>query len=129
MTADTRSAVAQVAAATTTMGPLVGLFSRNPRAKDFTAVVARMRRDYELGRVKQVYAERDGYGYGIDESAMPQKEWFWFNAYAALAGIRLGYNPLVGYLAGYCGMATSSVDWDEPAQVAAGQEIEKAAFG
>ncbi len=110
----------------------MGLFSRKQNSSHdghFAAVVEKMRRDYEGGRFGKVFGVRDSFGYNIGDSDMPRAEWFWFNAYGALAGIQMGLDPLQGRLAGYCGYATTSLDWNNPRERAAKEEIETASFG
>ena len=108
----------------------MGFFNRPPSSVNrYERDLVKMREAYRRGRYSQAYSLRAGYGYNVSEEDMDSREsWFWFNALGALGGIKAGLDPLSGYLAGYCGFATTTLNWDDPQQKAVVAEIERLAF-
>jgi hypothetical protein len=103
----------------------MGIFSRKsstPASGSFSEIVTRMRSDYEAGRLNEVYKTAKKYDeIAFEYRETSESEWFWFNAYAALAGLK-SKRSLMGDIAGWCGFATTS-GFGDPAMKAVKDEI------
>lgn len=89
-----------------------------------SAVVVWMRTAYEDGQLDAIWQCRLRYGYGVDHDNETQSDWFWFNAYPALAALKTGRrdHPLV---ATCCGLADQAADRKSPEQARAQDEFEQ----
>jgi hypothetical protein len=94
----------------------------------FAGLVQGMRKAYELGLLEQVWLTRGGLLTVADEADMSQPVWYWFNAYAALAGLRL--RKLPGFeLNAFCGYADQATDYRDAEQGKTTAEIKRMYFG
>jgi hypothetical protein len=89
----------------------VGVFGRKSgisAISKFPEVVARMRLDYAAGRFNEVCSTARKYEeLAFEHRDSSESEWFWFNAYAALAGLK-SQHSIAGDVAAWCGFATTS---------------------
>jgi hypothetical protein len=92
-------------------------------ASGYATIVRQFRHLYEAGDLHDVWQERCAFGISAGPSMMDSEDWFWFNAYPALAGLRLGKMP--GFpLDNICGLADASVDYGDTAQINAAGAIQ-----
>jgi hypothetical protein len=103
----------------------MGIFNRKsstPASSSFPEIVASMRHNYEAGRFPEVCKTAKKYdALAFEHKDASENEWFWFNAYAALAGLKTQHS-LLGDVGGWCGFATTS-GFGDPAMKAAKDEI------
>lgn len=94
----------------------------------FAALVARLKALFDEGDFETIWSERCRFGISVGEDQLEADDWFWFNAYPALAGLRLRKMP--GFpLDNFCGLADNSVSYGDAAQVSARDEINRLYFG
>ncbi len=74
-------------------------------------------RAYKAEEYDEIWERRCDFGIGVDPNKFAsQKEWYWFNAYAALAGLELGKEREGGPLSVYCGLADRASNASDPEQ-------------
>jgi len=94
----------------------------------FSNLVARFKASCAHGDYATVWASRCAFGYAVDRDRFESRDdWFWFNAYPALAGLELG-KPKGPPLDTFCGLAEDARGAD-PEQRRAAQEIHRRYFG
>jgi hypothetical protein len=92
----------------------VGLFRKAAAPpSDPVALAAWMRREFEAGHHQAVWEHRLHLGYEFGQQDLGDRDWFWLNAYPALAALRIGvkadssspfsgqHHPFVATCAGY----------------------------
>lgn len=111
-------------------GDLEGTHRRaaSTSAEEFAALVPTFRAWYAEGELGSIWDERCRYGSSVGEDQLPPGDWFWFNAFAALAGLKMRKMP--GFpLDNFCGLADSGTDNGDPTQIETKNEINRLYFG
>lgn len=102
--------------------------SRSFDSQSLANAVAQFRQLYNAHDYSTIWYTRCGYGITVGAEKLPGSNWYWFNAYAALAGLHLAKSK--GFpLDNYCGLADVATDYDDPEQVGATKEINRRYFG
>lgn len=111
--------------------------SRKPPPSDPEALATWMQELFTEERYQEIWRHRLSLGVGFSQGAIPDKTWFWLNAYPALAAMRanlrwddpLGseaFHPLVATCAGWADQVHPGLG---PREKAANAEIAQRFFG
>lgn len=110
----------------------MGFFRRRPTPpSDIAELATWMADETAQGNYARVWHHRFELGLGFEQGAASDRDWFWVNAYPALAALRLeadpsARHPLVSTCAGYADQVHRSLG---DAERAANAEIAQRFFG
>jgi hypothetical protein len=97
--------------------------------EQYAGLVGRLAQMYRAGRHEDIWALRCSFGFSVGEAMFAERgDWYWFNAYAALAGLHLG-KPRAAPLSVYCGQADAAADRSDEREQAVTSEINRAFAG
>jgi len=96
--------------------------------EDYADLLSWMREEWRARERRTIWEQRVALGYQLVQGPATQNQWFWINAFPAMAALRIGLkeHPLV---ATFAGMAENILDPDNEGQQKAVDDIRKRFFG